>query len=243
MSLAERDLSIIVPCYNEAKNIPHIIKLFREALEERQNIEVILVNNGSTDNSSEVLIQEFNKVNDSRFRSVKVEVNKGYGFGILSGLDAAEGNVLAWTHADLQTDPIDVIIAFEKFKEINNPKAFVKGKRQNRAWGPAFFTYMMQLIASAELGVKLADIGAQPKVFSKDFYMTYLKDKAPHDFSLDLYAQYFATKFGTIYEIPVVFKTRKFGEAKGGGSLKTRFKVSVRTFNYIRELKKRLNIH
>lgn len=243
MSLPERDLSIIVPCYNEAKNIPHIVNLFREALKDRQNIEVILVNNGSTDNSSEILTQEFNKVNDSRFRSVKVDVNKGYGFGILSGLNAAEGNVLAWTHADLQTDPIDVIIAYEKFKQINDPKAFVKGKRQNRAWGPAFFTYMMQLIASAELGLKLEDIGAQPKVFSKDFYTTYLKDNAPYDFSLDLYAQYFAKKYGTIYEIPVVFKTRQFGEAKGGGSLKTRIKVSIRTFKYIRELKKKLNIN
>jgi len=243
MSSPERDLSIIVPCYNEAKNIPHIIKLFREALKDRQNIEVILVNNGSTDNSSEVLTEEFNKVNDTRFRSVKVDVNKGYGFGILSGLNAAEGNVLAWTHADLQTDPIDVIIAYEKFKDINDPKAFVKGKRQNRAYGPAFFTYMMQLIASAELGVKLVDIGAQPKVFSKEFYKTYLKDNAPYDFSLDLYAQYFAKKYGTIYEIPVVFKTRKFGEAKGGGSIKTRMKVSIRTFKYIRELKKKLNIN
>ncbi|WP_037577260.1 glycosyltransferase family 2 protein [Sporocytophaga myxococcoides] len=243
MSLPEIDLSIILPCYNEGKNIPHIIKLFKEALKDRHNIEVILVNNGSTDNSSEVLIEEFNKVNDPRIRSVKVDVNKGYGLGILSGLNAAKGNVLAWTHADLQTDPIDVIIAYEKFKQINDSKAFVKGKRKNRAWGPAFFTYMMQLIASAELGVKLVDIGAQPKVFSKDFYTTYLKDKAPYDFSLDLYAQYFATRYGTIYEIPVVFKTRKFGEAKGGGSLKTRIKVSIRTFKYIRELKRKLNIN
>jgi len=241
MSLPERDLSIIVPCYNEAKNIPHIVELFREAIQDRQTIEVILVNNGSTDNSAEVLDQEFKKVNDPRFRTVKVEVNKGYGFGILSGLEAAAGNVLAWTHADLQTDPVDVVTAYEKFKEINDPKAFVKGRRKNRAWGPAFFTYMMQLIASAELGVKLVDIGAQPKVFSKEFYTTYLKDKAPYDFSLDLFAQYFAQKYGTIYEIPVVFKTRKFGEAKGGGSLKTRIKVSIRTFNYIKELKRKLN--
>lgn len=49
-------LSIVIPCYNEAENIPLILKRFREII-GKSNIEVILVNNGSTDNTAEVLKQ------------------------------------------------------------------------------------------------------------------------------------------------------------------------------------------
>ena len=47
-------LSIIVPCYNEAENIPLILKKFAGII-KRNDIEVLLVNNGSKDNSQEVL--------------------------------------------------------------------------------------------------------------------------------------------------------------------------------------------
>ncbi len=49
-------LSIVVPCYNEEENIPLILERFQEVI-EREDIEVILVNNGSTDNSAQVLEQ------------------------------------------------------------------------------------------------------------------------------------------------------------------------------------------
>lgn len=47
-------LSIVVPCYNEAENLPLIYKRFKKVIGERDRIEVILVNNGSKDNSAEV---------------------------------------------------------------------------------------------------------------------------------------------------------------------------------------------
>ena len=47
-------LSIIVPCYNESKNIPLILEKFANVI-KRDDVEVILVNNGSTDNSQMVL--------------------------------------------------------------------------------------------------------------------------------------------------------------------------------------------
>lgn len=236
------NLSIVIPCFNESKNIPLIIACFLQIIQDRKDIEVILVNNGSTDNSANVFEAELMKLNDERFRVVKVEKNKGYGFGILAGLSEAKNEVLSWTHADMQTDPKDVITAFEKYCEYSDPYIFVKGRRENRASGPAFFTWMMQVIASLALNVSLKDIGAQPKLFSSNFYNDFLKDNSPHDFSLDLYAQYWAVKKGKVIEIPVYFNQRLHGEAKGGGSLKTRIKVSIRTFKYIFRLKRELAI-
>ena len=50
-------LSIVVPCYNEEKNIPLILKKINEVTIDRSDIEVILVNNGSTDNSKNIMEQ------------------------------------------------------------------------------------------------------------------------------------------------------------------------------------------
>jgi len=237
---ASINLSIVIPCYNESGNIPLILERFTEVISNKQDVEVILVNNGSTDGSALVFDRELGKLNDDRFRVVNVEKNQGYGYGILAGLKEAKGEVLAWTHADMQTDPKDVLIAFEKYAEFSDPYVFVKGRRKKRDWIPAFFTWGMQVIASTALKVSLVDIGAQPKLFSRKFYQDFIKTNAPYDFSLDLYAQYWAKKKGRIVEIPVYFTKRLHGEAKGGGSIKTRFKVTNRTIKYIFHLKKEL---
>ncbi len=229
-------LSIVVPCYNEAGNVPLIVSRFAEVLATRQDVEVILVNNGSKDNSAEVFAQTLAAAADPRLRLHDVPVNKGYGYGIMSGLRAAKGDVLAWTHADMQTDPQDVLTAFDVYQQANNPMFFVKGKRRNRAAAEQFFTFGMQVVASFALGVPLDDVNAQPKVFSRQFFDQYLAKGAPDDFSLDLFALYWAHKRGTIAEIPVYFRQRMHGEAKGGGSFRTRIKLIRRTWAYIFEL-------
>ena len=237
-------LSIAVPCYNESGNIPLIFSRFREVLGTRQDVEVVMVNNGSKDNSAQVFEQELAKAGDSRLRVVNVPVNKGYGYGIMSGLREAKGTVLAWTHADMQTDPKDVLLAWEAYdqaKASNQGKeVFVKGKRRNRAAAEQFFTWGMQVVASIALGTGLDDVNAQPKLFSRAFFETYLATGAPDDFSLDLFALYWAHRKCHLVEIPVFFNKRMHGEAKGGGSFKTRIKLIKRTWAYIFELGKSL---
>jgi glycosyltransferase involved in cell wall biosynthesis len=235
-------LSVIVPCYNEALNIPFIYQAFLEAIKERKDIEVILVNNGSVDNSKEVLDILLEKDTRGLFKVIEVSLNQGYGHGILSGLKEAKGDVLAWTHADLQTDPSDVMVAYESYLHMNKPTIFVKGRRTNREFHAWFFSWSMQVLASWILKNSLEEINAQPKVFSRNFYENYLSEKAPFDFSLDLHACYWAKKTGQIIEIPVVVRKRKFGEAKGGGSIRTKIKLILRTLRYILKFRRQLTI-
>lgn len=101
-------LSIVVPCYNEAENIPLILKRFSDII-MRNDIEVILVDNGSTDTSPQILSELLPVY--SFARSVKVDVNQGYGYGIVQGLKSCNGEFIGWTHADMQTDPADLIKA------------------------------------------------------------------------------------------------------------------------------------
>ena len=66
-------------------------------------------------------------------RSVRVEKNVGYGHGILTGLQSACGELLAWSHADLQTDPADVFRAFQLYQRDGHAVArLVKGRRKGR---------------------------------------------------------------------------------------------------------------
>ena len=102
-------LSIVVPCYNEEENLPLILKRFSEVIGER-DIEVVLVNNGSTDNSGAVFEELLPSYPFAKL--VNVPVNRGYGYGILQGLKEASGDYLGWTHADMQTDPADVVKAY-----------------------------------------------------------------------------------------------------------------------------------
>ena len=85
-------LSIVVPCYNEEKNIPLILAGFGEVI-KRNDVEVLIVDNGSTDGSA-ILLK--NLLSNYPFaRIVEIEKNQGYGFGILSGLKKREGNISA----------------------------------------------------------------------------------------------------------------------------------------------------
>lgn len=234
-----KKLSVIIPAYNEEKNLPKILERIRACSLGRENqIEWILVDNGSVDKTWEKLTEL-----QKQFPSlvpVQVLVNQGYGSGILQGLKAATGEVLAWTHADCQTDPGDVIKAWDIYDSAETTKALVKGARRNRAFAEKFFSFGMQLVSSFALGAWFTEVNAQPKLFPRSLYNE--MEDPPQDFSLDLYLLYLAKKKGyRILEFPVFFNKRQYGEAKGGGgSFANRWKLIKRTFLYIFELKKRV---
>lgn len=232
------ELSVIIPCYNESKSLPKLFEACYIACAGRKDIQFIFVNNGSDDDTNIVLIQLLKDEKYTFCKTVFVEKNLGYGFGILQGIKEAEGNIIAWTHADLQTDPADVVMAFHEFRsDLEKNLCIVKGERQGRNIFDNLFTAGMSLISTLFLGKKLWDINAQPKIFHKDF-MNNLKN-APFDFSLDLYLLYVANRLKVpIKTYQVIFSSRKFGVAKGGGSINGKYKLIKRTFSYIIELRK-----
>ena len=233
-------LSVVVPCYNESKNIPIIVNRFKEAAQAyggQTAIEIILVDNGSRDDSAQVLQAEVQRAGSGLFRIVTVKDNKGYGFGILSGLRAATGDVLAWTHADMQTEPGDVFKALDVFlselsKGTSPQSLLVKGRRVGRKFGEWAFTLGMSVISSVILGKVLFDINAQPKLFHKNLF-DQIKNP-PDDFSLDLYFVYIAKTRGfAIRTVDVVFGKRLHGESKWAFSWKSKYRTILRTIRYI----------
>ena len=227
------DISLIIPCYNEAQNLPSLIHRC-EKLIEKVPMEIILGDNGSTDDTAGIIAKH------THIKMVSVENNEGYGKGILEGLRFAKGDILAWTHADLQTDPSDLIEGIKFFQYADDPKTiFVKGKRHGRPIIDLFFTFGMSIFETILLKKFLWDINAQPTIFHKSFY-----DKwhlPPKDFSLDLYTYFMAKKSKlTIKRFPVEFSNRLYGESNWNVSLKGRYNFIKRTLIYSLQLKKEL---
>ena len=106
--------SIVLPCYNEAGNLKRIIERFRE-YKDRYDFELIVVNNGSTDTTNDVIEELAAKDGNGFIKVCQLSANQGYGHGIRKGLEMCSGDILAYTHADDQTPPEDVFRAFDKF--------------------------------------------------------------------------------------------------------------------------------
>ena len=228
-------LSLIIPCYNEAANLPLLLERC-EAVTSGGDAEIIIVDNGSTDDSTRILAQLLLRYPGCR--SVRVEQNQGYGFGILSGLKAAKGEILAWCHADLQTDPMDVLRGLELFDR-HGSSIFVKGCRYGRPFADVIFTVGMSLFETALLGRGMWDINAQPTMFPRDFFTTW--EEPPFDFSLDLYAYFQARTQGLpVRRFPVRFGERAHGVSHWNVSWAAKRKFIRRTVDFSLQLKKSL---
>jgi glycosyltransferase involved in cell wall biosynthesis len=225
-------LSIVIPCYNEFENLNLLIKKIESLFKFDVLLNVIIVNNGSTD-GTQVFLDNYIKKTKFNIQILNIKENIGYGHGILKGVNIANGDIIAWTHADLQCDPKDTIDAYNKLIKYKNKKIILKGKRKGRGIIDYFFTLGMGMICSLYFRKILFDINAQPKMFYNEFKVL-LKD-APYDFSLDLHLLLIGRKNNyRIIDHPVFFKKRNAGTAKGGGgSIKNKIKLIIRTLKYI----------
>lgn len=232
-------LSIVIPCYNEEKNVDPLFKKIGELLNLDKDLEIIIVENGSTDNTKNNIFNSHLAL-EGKIKIHQIEENIGYGHGIMSGVKIADSEFIGWCHADLQTEPRDVYDAYQKnLDSLKNDRIVIKGLRKNRNFFDNFFTFCMSVIASIIFFRLINDINAQPKLFSKDF-KNHLTDY-PNDFSLDLYFLIIAKiKNYKIINHNVVLKTRLYDEAKGGGTFKGKIKLIKRTLLYMFKLKKKI---
>ena len=232
-------LSIVIPCYNEDKNIIPLFRKIENLLVNDPNIEIIIVDNGSTDNTKNNILASDLNIN-KKIKVCEIENNIGYGHGIMSGVKIASGDFIGWCHADLQTEPEDVYNAYiQNFEKLKNDRVIIKGLRTNRSLFDKLFTLGMSIIASIIFQRIFSDINAQPKLFNKSFKI--LLNDYPYDFSLDLYLLTIAKIKGyKIINHKVIVKKRLYGEAKGGGNLKGKIKLIKRTLVNMLKLRKKI---
>ena len=226
-------ISFVIPCYNEEKNLGFLwLKCLEVVKESKGEISFIIVDNGSSDSSSGFMKLHADLSTHVRFISVRT--NRGYGGGIIAGLQESSAPYVGWTHADLQTPLSDCVFAL-KFLESGHD--FVKGSRVGRPLSDQFFSLGMGFVTSLLFQVRLQEVTAQPTLMNRSVYVSW--SDPPEDFSLDLYALVMAKNMNLkIARFKVNFLKRLEGESKWNSGFVSRYKFVFRTIKYSLLLRK-----
>lgn len=231
------ELSIVLPVYNEEKNIPLVIEKYRGIAKEVKLELIFVEDTGSKDDTRELLKKLAKKNSFVKPLFIK---EKGYGISIYEGLKKSKGDFIGWTHADLQADPKDTLKALKLIKKQKSPKTtYVKGKRYGRTLFDSFFTFGMSIFETLYLRHYMYDINAQPNIFHRSF--SKLMKKPPKDFSFDLYTYYLAKKNNyNIKKFSVYFGTRIHGHSAWNFGFKSKIRLIKRTMEFTFKLKRQL---
>lgn len=222
--------SIIIPCYNERKNIDKLISRIMP-LQNQYDLEYVLVENGSQDDSRDYFMQNI----EGHFPNIEivyVDTNQGYGYGIQKGIEKASGEYIGWIHADLQMPPEELIQFFDDVDKCESQKIFLKGHRTNRSAFDRFFTNGQSVFNTCLFGMKLYDVGAIPVIFHRSLIECFNINDMPNDFSLELYIYVEAVKAG--YDIrrhKVKLLNRENGNSSWNHGFQSKIKQSRRIFN------------
>jgi dolichol-phosphate mannosyltransferase len=126
------NLSVVIPAYNEEKNIGKCLEELEAVLRDKHHIpyEVIVVNDNSRDGTEEVVRAAMGR--DPAVRLVNRTPPGGFGRAVRSGLEAVTGDVVVIYMADLSDDPEDVVAYYRKIQEGYDcvfGSRFIKGSR------------------------------------------------------------------------------------------------------------------
>ena len=110
------DISVIIPLFNEAESLPELAAWIQRVMRENDyTYEVIFVNDGSTDNSWDV-IEELCK-NDNNLHGIKFRRNYGKSPALFCGFERAKGDVVITMDADLQDSPDEIPALYRMITE------------------------------------------------------------------------------------------------------------------------------
>jgi len=227
-------ITIVIPCFNESESLSKLIEALKSV---DSSFKFIIVDNGSTDNTQEI-ISLLDIPNNIEF--IKKEINTGYGAGIKYGLKRVKSEYAGWMHGDLQQDPHVLLNAktlMESFKDqgINELMAF-KGLRTGRSIKENLFTTGVALLSSALFINYFWDMAGQPTIF-KTSILTFL-DNAPDDHNFEFYVYInFLSKKGTFKRFNAPFLKRKFGVSSWDKGFRSKLNHAKSVFKYLIKLR------
>ena len=121
-------LSIIIPAYNEEKNVVILYSQLKQVLKRlKKDYEIIFIDDGSNDNTLSNLIGINKK--DKKLKMIKLRKNFGQSAAMDAGFKLAKGDFIMAMDSDLQNDPEDIP---RLIKKINEGYDVVNGWRYNR---------------------------------------------------------------------------------------------------------------
>ncbi len=204
-------LSIVIPLFNEAPSVSHLVDALKNALAKQSKYEIIIVDDGSKD----ATWNELSKCGETfpELKSIRLFRNAGQTTALQAGIDASSGEIVVTLDGDLENNPADIDRLLEKLDEGYD---VVSGWRKDRWKGNTFTRRIPSKIANALIsymtGLKLHDYGCTLKAYRRE-YLTPLRLYGEMHRFIPAYASWYGAR---IAEIPVRYTPRRFGKSHYG---------------------------
>ena len=202
------DLSIIIPVYNEEENIEILFEEILKSVKSVDNYEVIFINDGSSDNSINVLDKLIK--NNSKIKYFSFRENRGQTAATMKGFEISEGDYIVPLDGDLQNDPSDIDKLVTKLKEEDLDILFgIRYKRKDNFLRKFFSALANQLIKFL-FDKNVSDLGCSMRCYKKNVIKNLFINNEQHRIlPIILISQNFRYA-----EIKLNHRSRKYGVSK-----------------------------
>jgi len=204
----DRRVSVVVPAYNEAPNLPDLVREVEAAMAPvGEEWELLIIDDGSTDGSPAVL-EELRGPCHPALRVVRLARNAGQSAAFLAGFDAARGAVVVTLDADLQNDPAEIPGMLRRLDGADAVLGIRRERRDTalRRWS----SRVANAVRRAATGDGLADVGCSLKVMRREHLAGLPRFDGVHRF----FGTLLVWKGCRIVEVPVAHRPRRAGVAK-----------------------------
>lgn len=206
-------LSVIVPIYNEEQNLERVLTyLFKSPCSIER--EWILVDDGSTDRSVEVLTKLQSEHN---FKLIKQLKNAGKGSAVRKGLEQATGTLIMIQDADFEYDPKDIPSLLqpllEGYADVVYGSRFKKSALQVHRTYHYFVNRLLTVLSNLLSGVYLTDMETCYKIFRSDLLKSMNLRSERFGIEVELTA-YLAKTSARLFELPIYYYPRTYLQGK-----------------------------
>ena len=204
-------ISVVIPVYNEEDSLPHLVEQLLAAMRQiDESFELVLVNDGSTDRSGEVLSQLSSEVPEL----VCVLLRKNYGqtAAMAAGFDLSRGETIVSLDGDLQNDPADIPLLISRLRDGFDLVSGWRYQRQDAAIRRKLPSRIANRLIGLVTGVRLHDYGCSLKAYRREVLADMRLYGELHRF-LPVLANIEGAR---IAEVKVNHRARQYGNSKYG---------------------------
>ena len=208
-----KTLSVVIPCYNEVRTIREVLERVRRAPIER--LEIIVVDDGSTDGTRELLAGDLRALAD---RVLFHPANRGKGAALRTGFQAATGDAVIVQDADLEYDPAEfpkvVGPVFRGEADAVFGSRFLAGVRHEDAYGAnVLANRFLTALSNLFTGLRLTDMETCYKAFRRGVIDPSELKEERFGFEPEITAL-FARNRLRVLEVPITYRPRRRDEGK-----------------------------